>query len=224
MLFIAAFAACLACTAPVYGADLLTTLLNDYVDDQQLDPCRYTEKQLRGLRDAIPNDAAAYAADLGAAIDDALASRARGACKKDAPATGANTTAPPASSTTAPPPPPAASTGAPAAVAPTPATPAAAQPPPTPDVAPVAAPDVAARDAIGIATQTTEPGTGAPFPLLALAILAALLAFGTALVGLVRWRAWQPAWADRFSHAAGEAGWRASSTFAEFADFVRLGR
>jgi len=40
----------------------------------------------------------------------------------------------------------------------------------------------------------------------------------------VRWRAWEPAWADRLRHAAGEAGWRASSTWAEFTDFVRYGR
>ena len=44
------------------------------------------------------------------------------------------------------------------------------------------------------------------------------------LVGLFRWRAWEPAWTGRLRHAAGEAGWRASSTWAEFTDFVRFGR
>ncbi len=53
---------------------------------------------------------------------------------------------------------------------------------------------------------------------------AGLLALGTLAFGLVRWRAWEPAWADRLRHAAGEAGWRASSTWAEFTDFVRFGR
>jgi hypothetical protein len=109
-------------------------------------------------------------------------------------------------------------------VTPQPAAPAAAQPPPTPATAPVAAPDVAAGNPINTATHATDPATDAPFPLLALAALAALLALGTALVGVARWAAWEPVWADRFSHAAGEAGWRASSTWAEFTDFVRFGR
>ncbi|HEV2785802.1 MAG TPA: hypothetical protein VGV67_05405, partial [Solirubrobacteraceae bacterium] len=70
----------------------------------------------------------------------------------------------------------------------------------------------------------TEPATDAPFPLLALAVLAGVLALGILTVGVARWRAWEPAWADRFRHAAGEAGWRASTTWAEFTDFVRFGR
>jgi hypothetical protein len=42
--------------------------------------------------------------------------------------------------------------------------------------------------------------------------------------GVARWAGWEPAWADGLRHAAGEAGWRASSTWAEFTDFVRFGR
>jgi hypothetical protein len=60
--------------------------------------------------------------------------------------------------------------------------------------------------------------------MLALAVLAGLLALGAAAFGLVRWFAWEPAWTIRMRHAAGEAGWRASSTWSEFSDFVRLGR
>ncbi len=60
--------------------------------------------------------------------------------------------------------------------------------------------------------------------MLALAVLAALFALAALMFGVVRFFAWEPAWAVRARHAAGEAGWRASSTFSEFADFVRLGR
>jgi hypothetical protein len=60
--------------------------------------------------------------------------------------------------------------------------------------------------------------------IVALAILAALLALGALLFGIARWFAWEPAWAVRVRHATGEAGWRASSTWAEFTDFVRFGR
>lgn len=218
--FLVACAVSLACAAPAQ-ADLLADIFKDYTQDGRINPCLYSEKQLRDLKRLIPNDIEQYS-DFGAAVDDALAKRAQGGCKKGGSTTPqGNTTAPPAASGTAPPP----ATGTPPAPATaTPGVPAAAQPPPTPDVAPTAAPDVAARDVIGLAARSTAPATDPPFPLIALAVLAALLALGTLAFGLVRWRAWEPAWAGRFQHAAGEAGWRASTTWSEFADFVRLGR
>jgi hypothetical protein len=212
-LFLLACAASLACAAPA-RADLLAVILADYVDDNQINPCKYSEKQLRTLKDLIPNDADAYAADFGAAVDDALARRAAGACSQGAAKPDAAATPPPGAA--APPPP--SSTPA------TPGTPAAAQPPPQPGPQPTAAREVAIRDAIGMAANLDDPATEAPFPILALAILGGLLALGTAGFGLVRWRAWELAWVERFRHAAGEAGWRASSTWAEFTDFVRYGR
>jgi hypothetical protein len=204
----------LVCAAPA-SADLLSAMIKDYTQDGRLDPCKYSEKQLRDLKDLIPNDFQQYA-DFDDAVDDALAKRAQGACNKGAPKQAA-TPAPPASGAT----PPAASTGAPATRTP---APAGAQPPPTPAPAATAAPAVAERDAIGLAARSTEPATDPPFPLIALAVIAGLLAIGVLVFGLVRWRAWEPAWANRFRHAAGEAGWRASSTWAEFTDFVRFGR
>ena len=42
--------------------------------------------------------------------------------------------------------------------------------------------------------------------------------------GIARWLAWEPTWALRARHAVGEAGWRASATWAEFADWLRLGQ
>src|SRR5947209_6744869 len=53
------------------------------------------------------------------------------------------------------------------------------------------------------------------------AALAALSALGYALV---RWRAGEPGGARRARHSLGEAGWRISATWAEFADWVRLGQ
>ena len=226
MPFLLALVACLASAAPASG-DTLTTILQDYVNDQRIDPCRYSEKQLRQLKDMIPNDANAYAADFAAAVDDALANRAQGACNKKkaqsdgaaAPATGGGTgsTSPPAASGDA-------GTGAPAAGTAAPA-PNVAKPPPTPTAQPTAAPEIVAiREAITVAARTNDPATDAPFPVLALAILAGLFALAGLVVALARWRGWEPAWADDLRHAAGEAGWRASSTWAEFTDFVRFGR
>lgn len=225
--FLLAAVAALACAAPA-AADTLTDSLKDYVNDQRLDPCKYTQKQLSQLKDLIPNDANAYAADFVAAVDDALASRAQGACNKkgnatpqdttDTPDTGGGAAAPPSSGGNGP------ASGAPSGADSTPAAPNTVKPPPTPTVQPTASPEVAIRDAIGIAASTTDPATDAPFPVLALAILAGLFALAGLVVALVRWRAWEPQWADDFRHAAGEAGWRASSTWAEFTDFVRFGR
>ena len=224
MPFLLALVATLACATPA-SADTLTTILQDYVNDQRIDACRYSEKELRQLKDLIPNDANAYAADFAAAVDDALASRAQGGCNTEkaqsqgatnAPATGGGTgsTQPPVPSGTAP--------GSGSAA---PSTPNVAKAPPTPAAQPTAAPEIVAiRDAITVAARTNDPATDAPFPVLALAILAGLFALSGLVVAAARWRGWEPAWADNFRHAAGEAGWRASSTWAEFTDFVRFGR
>jgi hypothetical protein len=212
----------LACAAPAQ-ADLLAEIGADYTQDGKLDPCKYSEKQLRDLKAAIPNDYAQYS-DFASVVDDALAKRARGVCNKGASPAQDNALAPATGGTAPPPPAGSPSTGTPAPGTATPGAPGGVQPPPTPGAAATAAPEVAARDVIGAAARSTEPATEAPFPLLALALLAGLLALGTLTFGVVRWRAWEPTWADRFRHAAGEAGWRASSTWAEFTDFVRFGR
>ena len=50
-------------------------------------------------------------------------------------------------------------------------------------------------------------------------VLALLVAWAVA-----RWWAWEPRWLVRWRHAGAEAGWRASGSWAEFMDWVRLGR
>jgi len=215
----------LMCAAPA-RADLLTTILTDYANDNRIDPCRYSQKVLSQLRQLISNDLDAYS-DLGAAVDDALSRRAQGVCKKAKQPQDSSGTQP---STGAVAPPPSSgggsnSSGAAPQAPVAPGKTAPAKPAPTPAVQPTAAPAVVATgDQILTAARTTDPATDAPFPVLALAILAAILALGGMTVGLFRWRAWEPAWTGRFRHAAGEAGWRASSTWAEFSDFVRFGR
>ena len=230
-LLLLACALSLAFTATA-SANLLDVIAADYTDDGKLNPCKYTTKQLKTLKGLIPNDLAAYDAGFSPSIDDALARRAEGACNKSKP----KADAPARRRTrwwrrrlghaahplrqhrrlrvrTRP------STAA------APDAPAAVKPPPTPSAQPTPAPAVAAgSDQILTAARTTDTATDAPFPVLALAVLAGLFALAGLIVALVRWRAWEPAWADNFRHAAGEAGWRASSTWAEFTDFVRFGR
>jgi hypothetical protein len=215
--FIAVLLASLALTATA-SADLATDVLKDYIPDQRLNVCAYTQDQLKKIKNAVPLDQNAYTPDFIAAIDDAIARRAEGACNKKK-AVAPVTVAPAPTGTGTPTPPPAAAK----TPAPVPGQPAVAQPPPTPTADPVPAPGVV-TDAIPDAAQIKVAGGSAPFPVLALAILAGLLALAGLLVGLVRWFAWEPAWAVRMRHATGEAGWRASSTWAEFTDFVRFGR
>jgi hypothetical protein len=216
------------------SANLLDVIVADYADDGRLNACKYTQKQLQTLKGLIPNDLAAYDAGFSPAVDDALARRAEGACnqKKAQSSAGANSTTAPAGGGGTSPPPPAASgatgkgagAGTGAATGAAPSAPATVQPPPTPTAQPQPAPAVIAGDPISVAATATDPGTDAPFPVLALAILAGLFALAGLVVALVRWRGWEPAWTVELRHAAGEAGWRASSTWAEFTDFVRFGR
>jgi hypothetical protein len=56
-----------------------------------------------------------------------------------------------------------------------------------------------------------------------IAALAALLALGCATWGIARRRAFEPRWTLSLRHATAEAGFRASATWAEFADWIRLG-
>jgi hypothetical protein len=59
---------------------------------------------------------------------------------------------------------------------------------------------------------------------------AGLVVLGALVVGLLalwlvaRWWAWEPRWLVRWRHATAEAGWRASAAWAEFTDWLRLGR
>ncbi len=59
---------------------------------------------------------------------------------------------------------------------------------------------------------------------LALAILGALLALGAIAWAVARWLALEPRWTVSLMYSLREANYRASATWAEFSDWVRLGR
>ena len=221
----------LACAAPSVAArsdkEIATAILKEYVGSGgRLNACNFTIAELKRVKAAIPVDNRQYGAAFVAAIDDALAARAQGACdrkKQNATAPAVATqTPPPAAGTT---PPPAGSSGTtPPAQTATPGVPAPAQAPPTPTAEPSPATAVATDNSIALASRTNAGAPEPPVPVLLLVIIAALLAAAALAFALVRFLAWEPLWAVRFRHAAGEAGWRASSTFSEFTDFVRMGR
>jgi hypothetical protein len=204
-------------------------MLVEYVEKGRLDACKYTTGELKAAKNGVPEDYQQYGAAIIAALDDAIAARAQGACdKRKQAASQAQTQLPPAGGQTQAPPPPPGPAGSsaqtPSGQTATPGAPAQAQEPPKPVAEATPAPAVSADDSIALAARTGVVATDEPFPVLLLAILGGLLALGALLFAVARWFAWEPAWSVRFRHAAGEAGWRASSTFSEFTDFVRFGR
>jgi hypothetical protein len=180
----------------------------------RLDACQFTQAQLEAALAGVPKAIAKFVPDLKNAIRHGIRAHARGACKGIAPGTttpSGGATAPVPGTTTP---------TAPTTVAPT-STQGATIPPPA------------------TAPATTTPTTTAPTPasaapsdrhhdrtpLLAGAIaLGALLALLLALWLLGRLRGWDPPWLARQRHAWGEAGFRTSSTWSEFADWLRIGR
>jgi cobalamin biosynthesis Mg chelatase CobN len=225
-LLIAAALLSLALAAPA-SADLGSKLVADFGDDGALNPCKYTSSELGQIKSLIANDTDAYSPDLRSAIDAMLERNAEGACnKKKTPAQsggGGSTTPGGAGSTGTP------NSGS-GQSAPTQSSngsgataPGVAKPAPTPGNEATAAPLIS-NDAINVAARSDDPGDLPPVPLLVLAALMALMALGAIVYGVIRFTGWEPSWAPRARHAAAEAGWRASSTWAEFTDFVRFGR
>ncbi len=221
LLFAAALLS-LVLAAPAFGDALGEKLVKDFSDDGALDACIYTEAEVKLIKSQIANDTDAYAPDLRSAVDAMFEQRAQGKCNKTKTTGGGDqrsaTTGGGATTGSGANPP---STGSPATQTPT--APGAARPAPGPGGVPTAAPLIA-DDAIPTAARTAREGGVPPFPLLALAVLMALMALGVIAYGVIRFTGWEPAWAPRARHATAEAGWRASSTWAEFTDFVRFGR
>jgi cobalamin biosynthesis Mg chelatase CobN len=195
--------------------------LRDYRTTGAVNGCKYTAAQLAQAKTQMPKNIKDVAPGYPAQLAVAAAKRAKGCTKAEEKAantttsaagattgtTGTGTTAPGAASTATATQPPATTTIAPNA------TTTAATPPPAPAPATTAAP--------APATQSTSSHRGAR---LALIVVGALLVMLLALWAFARWWAWEPHWLARWRHATAEAGWRASAAWAEFTDWLRLGR
>jgi len=193
--------------------------LRDYRTTGAVNGCKYTAEQLAQAKTQTPKNIKDVAPGYPAQLAVAAAKRAKGCTKAEEKAantttsaagattgtTGTGTTAPGAASTATATQPPATTTIAPNA------TTTAATPAPAPAPATTAAP----------ATQSTASHKGAR---LALIVVGALLVMLLALWAFARWWAWEPHWLARWRHATAEAGWRASAAWAEFTDWLRLGR
>ncbi|WP_027005412.1 hypothetical protein [Conexibacter woesei] len=80
-------------------------------------------------------------------------------------------------------------------------------------------------------TSTATPASDGPgstndskLPVLLLAVLGAILLAAALAIVAARWWAYDPPWLVRTRHATAEAGWRTSAAWAEFRDWLRIGR
>jgi hypothetical protein len=209
--------------------------LRDYRTTGAIDGCKYTAAQLSQAKEQTPKDIKDIAPGYPAQLAVAASKRAKGCSKSEEKAASTSTAAAPAGTGTtgtgATTQPPATSTGAAGATTQPPAASTGAagattQPPATTTIAPNATPTAATTaPAPAPATQAAAPSTASHRGArLALVVVAALLLMLLALWAFARWWAWEPHWLVRWRHATAEAGWRASAAWAEFTDWLRLGR
>lgn len=195
-------------------ANAFTQVYNSYRKTGHVAPCTFSEQTLRQANGQVPPDIEQYAPDFPAALQAALQARARGACGGPS---GASPSSAAASSTGTPAPP----SGGGAAAGPS--------VPSTPGAAPASGPSAATEAGhsvlpLTLASHSSSGSGGVPAAIIALAVLAGLLALALGVYGLARWRGWDPPWLRYLSHSFSEAGFHAEATWAEFADWVRLGR
>ena len=188
----------------VAHANAYDDTLKDYRTTGAVDGCKYTAEQLAQAKAQTPKNIKDVAPGYPAQLAVAAAKRAEGCSKAEEKATSTATAAtPPATTTTAP------AASQPPAAAPAPTTTQAAAPAPAPASAPAGATTAAAAD------------DGAPAGLV---VAGALVVLILVLWAVAHWWAWEPHWLVRWRHATAEAGWRASAAWAEFTDWLRLGR
>lgn len=215
----------LAAAAPAQAATKDQTLSNqvftDYTKDGRIDPCDYTTAQLETALDNVAPNIVQYASDYPAAIKQALRFRARGGCEKDAAAPATAPGAPAAPPTTP-------GTASPA-VAP-PAGGAVAVPPGGTGTGEAPAPGTALPPAGAPADTSVEqaaaaaPDNDAPAPLVGLGILAVLLALLAAMLLTMRSLGSGEGRLAPAYHSWREARWRAGGVWADFRDWLSLGR
>jgi hypothetical protein len=194
-----------------------------------LPPCAFTQAQLEAALAGLPKLIASTVPDFKRAVRAAIAAHKRGDCKGVKPTGNSQAAgiggagAPPETSTTpgtatTPTTPTTPATTPPAATAPT--TPTTTAPPAT---APTTTAPVAPAPQSGSGPSSGGGSDRTPLAIAAIAIGALLLA-GLGLWALARTRGWESPRLARARHAWGEAGYRTSGVWAEFADWLRPGR
>jgi cobalamin biosynthesis Mg chelatase CobN len=200
-------------------ADAFEDVFADYQKDAKIDPCAHSQAELRAAKGKVPNDIEQYAPDFPDALDEALEARARTSCAKPtggAAAAVATTPTQPAPVATAP-----ENTQQPETETVAGGATTVPQPPGTAQPAQAAADDAIVNAASGEADKGADD---IPAPLIALAVLGAIVLLVLLVWGTARFFAWDPAWVQGSRHAIAEAGWRAGGLWDDFTDWLRPGR
>jgi hypothetical protein len=181
-----------------------------------LDPCAFTEEELKAAVRGIPPAIRNVVPALRAAMVEGIVAHERGGCRGVKPEEGTTGGArvggtgstPPATTTPTVTTPPVTTQTAPAVPATTPTTPTTTAP---------------AQTTTQPAASGTQERDRTPL-VVALIAAGALVLLALLLAGWARMRGWDPGWVARMRHAWGEAGFRTTSTWSEFTDWLRLGR
>lgn len=180
----------------------------------RLDPCAFTQAELEAAVRGIPPRIRNVVPALRAAMVEGIAAHQRGDCGAAQPDEGTTGGAAPGRTQT--------TTTPPVTTPPTTTETAPAVPPTTTPTTPTTAAPTATTPQPAT-TSTARERDRTPL-VIALIALGALTLLGLLGWGLARMRGWDPTWASRMRHAWGEAGFRTTSTWSEFTDWLRLGR
>lgn len=198
--------------APAHADQTYDKVANAFaVAGGHLDPCAFSQADLEGALNGIPPAIRNAVPDLRRAIEAGIAAHRRGDCKGIKPEEG--TTGGAAPGTTVP-----TTTTPPVTTQTAPAVPAGTTPTTPTTIAPAPASTQPAATGGGTHERDRTP------LLVALIAAGALVLLGLLLWGWARMRGWDPNWVARMRHAWGEAGFRTTSTWSEFTDWLRLGR
>lgn len=77
--------------------------------------------------------------------------------------------------------------------------------------------------AVAVAVRT-HPSSGTPAAVIIVAVIALLLVLAALLWGIARWLGIEPAWWQNVRRTLAEASWHAEAAWADFADWIRVGR
>ena len=180
-----------------------------------LDPCAFTQAELEAALSGIPPAIRNVVPALRKAMEDGLAAHKHGDCKGVRPDEGTTGGAAPGTTPTTTVPPvttPPATTTQTAPVVPSATTPT------TPTTATAPAPGATQPAAATAGERDRTP------LVIALIAIGALVLLALLVWSLARMRGWDPPWFARMRHGWGEAGFRTTSTWSEFTDWLRLGR
>lgn len=209
--------ACVAASSAQAAQEDLQRVAGQYRAAGLVDGCGTTPARLRAALGEVTPALEQYAPGLRAAIESALDARTSGACSRAVQAARRaeeGATAPPAATTTV---------QEPADPGPGQSTPPVTLP--TPQPAPLRiAPVQAADGAVARAQARRSSNAGVPLAVWVLAVLLALWAVGALVVRALGASAEEGGRVDRSRHAGGEAAFRAAGAWADFRDWLRLGR